>query len=146
MFDRPRHPPWTEAVDALHWANPPSNQIREVIGNHSSPEAVFSITVTSELSITMHTRFLTAAAVAGALALAPVANAAEWHRDWHGNYHHGGGNAAGAAIVGGIVGLGVGAAIASGGYSPYYYAPPPPVYYGSPYSYYAPPPAVYYGY
>jgi len=49
---------------------------------------------------------------------------------------------AGAAIVGGLVGLGVGAAIASGGY----YAPPP-VYYGPPPGYYAPPPpAVYYGY
>ena len=97
----------------------------EVIRNHSSPAAVFSITVTSELSIVMNTRVLTAAAVATALAFAPAANAADWHRGWHGNYHRGGGAAVGAAIAGGIVGLGVGAAIASGGYSPYYYAPPP---------------------
>jgi hypothetical protein len=114
----------------------------EVIRNHSSPAGVFSIPVTNELSIAMHIRSLTAAAVAAALALSPTAKAA----DWHGNYHHGGGAPVGAAIAGGIVGLGVGAAIASGGYSPYYYAPPPPVYYGYPNSYYAPPPAVYYGY
>ena len=45
--------------------------------------------------------------------------------------HHRGNNA-GAAIIGGLIGLGVGAAIASGGY----YAPPPPVYYGAPPGYY----------
>jgi hypothetical protein len=55
--------------------------------------------------------------------------------------HHRGNNV-GAAIIGGLIGLGVGAAIASGGY----YAPPAPVYYGAPPGYYAPPPAVYYGY
>ena len=84
-------------------------------------------------------RALPASVVVAGLALAPAAHAEYWHGHWHPDHH--GGNA-GAAIVGGIVGLGVGAAIASGGY----YAPPP-VYYGPPPGYYAsPPPAVYYGY
>ncbi len=93
----------------------------------------------------MHARVMTAAFAAG-LVIASAAQAANWHRGWHGgNYHHyNNRGAVGAAIVGGIVGLGVGAAIASGGYG--YYAPPP-VYYGPPRGYYAPPPpAVYYGY
>jgi hypothetical protein len=69
------------------------------------------------------------ALVAG-LGIAPAAHAEHWHGGGNyrggGNYHHGGGgNAAGAAIIGGIIGLGVGAAIASNGYSA---APPPPVY------------------
>ncbi len=83
---------------------------------------------------------LMAAVVTAGIALAPAAQA----RDWHGRYYHrhrgGGGGAAAAAIVGGLVGLGVGAAIANQGYAP------PPVYYGPPPAYYAPPPAVYYGY
>lgn len=89
-------------------------------------------------------RVLTAAALVAAIALAPVAQARDWHRGggyrggWHGPVHRGG-NAAGAAIIGGLIGLGVGAAIASGG------GAPPPAYYGAP-GYYAPPPAVYYGY
>lgn len=85
-------------------------------------------------------RLFTAAVVAAALAIAPVAQARDWHgrRDYRG---HGHGNAAGAAIVGGLIGLGLGAAIASQGYAP------PPAYYGPPRGYYAPPPpAVYYGY
>lgn len=93
----------------------------------------------------MHARVLAAALVAG-LASAPAAHADNWHRGGHGRHYHHGNNAAaaGAAIIGGIVGLGLGAAIASGGYG--YYAPPP-VYYGPPPGYYAPPPpAVYYGY
>ncbi len=92
----------------------------------------------------MHARLFTAAAFSAALALSPAVQAANWHG--HGHYYHRGGAAVGAGILGGIVGLGVGAAIASGGYNPYYYAPPPAVYYGYPYSYYAPPPPVYYGY
>ena len=84
-------------------------------------------------------RFLSTAVVVAGLAIAPGAHAEYWHGHRHPNYH---GNNAGAAIIGGLVGLGVGAAIASGGY----YAPPP-VYYGPPPGYYAPPPpAVYYGY
>jgi len=67
-------------------------------------------------------RFLPTAVVVAGLAIAPGAHAEYWHG--HGHPH---GNNAGAAIVGGLVGLGVGAAIASGGY----YAPPP-VYYGPP--------------
>ncbi len=86
-------------------------------------------------------RFLTIAVVGAGLAMAPAAHAEHWHGGGH-YYHHGGGNAAGAAIVGGLVGLGLGAAIASGGY----YAPPP-AYYSPPPGYYTPPPpAVYYGY
>ena len=89
-------------------------------------------------------RFLPTAVVVAGLAIAPGAHAEYWHG--HGHPH---GNNAGAAIVGGLVGLGVGAAIASGGYyapPPVYYGPPP-VYYGPPPGYYAPPPpAVYYGY
>lgn len=90
-------------------------------------------------------RILTAAFVA-AVALAPAAHA-EWHGrgNWNRGYNN---NAAGAAIVGGIVGLGLGAAIASGGYGGYY--APPPVYYGYPSYpnsyYYSAPPPVYYGY
>jgi hypothetical protein len=95
-------------------------------------------------------RFLITTALVAGLGIVPAAHAQHWHgggNNYHhggGNSHHGGGgNAAGAAIIGGIIGLGVGAAIASHGY----YAPPPPVYYGSPPAYYyAPPPTVYYGY
>jgi hypothetical protein len=83
-------------------------------------------------------RFLSTAVVVAGLAMAPASHAANWHGHGHPNYH---GNNAGAAIAGGLIGLGIGAAIASGGY----YAPPP-VYYGAPPGYYAPPPAVYYGY
>jgi hypothetical protein len=90
--------------------------------------------------------FLPTALVVAGLAIAPAAHADRWHGHGH---HHGNGNAAGAAIVGGLIGLGVGAAIASGGYyapPPAYYAPPP-VYYGVRPGYYpVPPPAVYYGY
>jgi hypothetical protein len=84
---------------------------------------------------------LTAVLIAG-LVTAPVTRADNRH--WHGGGggHHG--NNVAPAIIGGLIGLGVGAAIASGGYG--YYAPPP-VYYGPPRGYYAPPPpAVYYGY
>ena len=82
-------------------------------------------------------RFLPTAVVVAGLAIAPAAHAQHWHGRGHPH-----GNAAGAAVVGGLIGLGVGAAIASGGYYP-----PPPVYYGPPPGYYAPPPpAVYYGY
>ena len=84
---------------------------------------------------------LTAVLIAG-LTTAPVTRADNRH--WHGGGggHHG--NNVAPAIIGGLIGLGVGAAIASGGYG--YYAPPP-VYYGPPPGYYAPPPpAVYYGY
>jgi len=89
---------------------------------------------------------LTAAALAAAMALAPVAQARDWHGrgGFHGGYHRehrGGGRGAGAAIIGGLIGLGVGAAIASNRG----YAAPPATYYGAP-AYYAPPPAVYYGY
>jgi hypothetical protein len=90
-------------------------------------------------------RFLTAAAVATALATAPAVHAEHWHGGYD-HHHHGGGNAAGAAIIGGLVGLGLGAAIASNGG---YYAPyaPPGYYYTPPPGYYTPPPpAVYYGY
>jgi hypothetical protein len=84
-------------------------------------------------------RAITAAAIVAGLAVAPMAQAREWHHGggWHGrgDYHHGGGNA-GAAVAAGLIGLGIGAAIASG--SGPYYGPPP--------TYYAPPPAVYYGY
>jgi hypothetical protein len=87
-------------------------------------------------------RLIIAPALAAALAIAPVAQARDWHghRDYRG---HRGGGAAGAAIIGGLIGLGLGAAIASQGG----YAPPPPAYYGPSPGYYAPPPpAVYYGY
>jgi hypothetical protein len=85
-------------------------------------------------------RFLPTAALVAGLAVAPAAYAAHWHGGPGPYYHHG--NNVGAAVVGGLIGLGVGAAIASGGY----YAPPP-VYYGPPTGYYAPPPpTVYYGY
>jgi hypothetical protein len=86
---------------------------------------------------------LTAMLIAG-LVTAPVGRAdhrheGHWH-GWHGEHH--GSNVA-PAIIGGLIGLGLGAAIASGGYG--YYAPPP-VYYGPPPGYYAPPPPpVYYG-
>jgi hypothetical protein len=88
---------------------------------------------------------LTTALIAG-LTTAPVARADNRHgqEHWHGGRgeHHG--NNVASAIIGGLIGLGVGAAIASGGYG--YYAPPP-VCYGPPPGYYAPPPpAVYYGY
>jgi hypothetical protein len=89
-------------------------------------------------------RFFIAAAMVTALAVAPVAQARDWHDHGRGGYrgdyrHH---NNAGAAIIGGLIGLGVGAAIASGGY-----AAPPPAYYAPAPGYYAPPPpAVYYGY
>lgn len=84
-------------------------------------------------------RLLPTAVVAASLAMAPGANAEHWHGRGHPNHH---GANAGAAVIGGLIGLGVGAAIASGGY----YAPPP-VYYGAPPGYYVPPPPpVYYGY
>jgi len=84
---------------------------------------------------------LLSTAVLVGLALAPLAQARDWHDRGRGDYgrHHGGG---GAAIIGGLIGLGLGAAIASQGG----YAAPPPAYYGAPGGYYAPPPAVYYGY
>jgi hypothetical protein len=93
-----------------------------------------------------HRAYVLPAALIAGLATAPLAHA-EWHGRGHWHHHGGGdGNAVGAAIAGGLLGFGLGAAVASGGYAPYYYAPPP-VYYGSvPYNYYAPPPAVYYGY
>jgi hypothetical protein len=86
-------------------------------------------------------RLTGAVAIAAALALAPVAQARDWHGGWHryDRWHHGGGGGAAAAVIGGLVGLGVGAAIASSR------AVPPPAYYG-PAPGYAPPPAVYYGY
>jgi hypothetical protein len=90
------------------------------------------------------TRLLTTALVAS-LAIAPAAYADHWRGGYgYGGYHnHPHRNNAAAAIIGGLVGLGVGAAIASGGY----YAPPPAYYYGPPPAYYTPPPpAVYYGY
>jgi hypothetical protein len=84
-------------------------------------------------------RAISATVLIAGLALAPVAQARDWHRgggyDRGGGYYHRGGGNAGAAIGAGIIGLAVGAAIASG--SQPYYAPP---------AYYAPPPAVYYGY
>jgi len=84
-------------------------------------------------------RLLPIAAVVAGLAVAPGAHAERWHGRGHPDHH---GNNAGAAIIGGLVGLGVGAAIALGGYYP-----PPPVYYGAPPGYYyPPPPPVYYGY
>jgi hypothetical protein len=86
-------------------------------------------------------RAITTAAMIAGLALAPAAQARDWHHGggWHGRggyggYHRGGGGA-GVAIGAGILGLAVGAAIGSSQQP--YYAPP---------SYYAPPPAVYYGY
>ena len=92
-------------------------------------------------------RILSTVALIAGLAIAPAVHAERWHGGHHG------GNAAGAAIIGGLVGLGVGAAIASGGYygAPGYYAPgyyaPPYSYYGPPSAYYTPaPPPVYYGY
>ena len=85
------------------------------------------------------------------LSAAPIAQARDWHdhgrgydrgRDYGRDYGHHRGGDEGAAIIGGLLGLGVGAAIASGGY-----AAPPPAYYGPAPGYYAPPPpAVYYGY
>jgi len=92
-------------------------------------------------------RLLVTAVLVG-LVLAPVTQAREWRghgRDY--GHHHGSGDA-GAAIIGGLIGLGLGAAIASGGYAapPAYYGPPP-VYYGPPSAYYpSAPPPVYYGY
>jgi len=92
-------------------------------------------------------RLLVTAVLVG-LVLAPVTQAREWRghgRDY--GHHHSGGDA-GAAIIGGLIGLGLGAAIASGGYAapPAYYGPPP-VYYGPPSVYYpSAPPPVYYGY
>ena len=85
-------------------------------------------------------RLCPTAVVVSGLAIAPVAQAENWHGHEHHNHH---GNNAGAAVIGGLIGLGLGAAIASGG--GYYYAPPP-VYYGAPPGYYYPPPPVYYGY
>ena len=89
-------------------------------------------------------RAITAAALVAGLALAPAAQARDWHHggwdgdgDWHGDgggYRHHGGGDVGAAIGAGIIGFALGAAAAS---SQPYYAPP---------TYYAPPPAVYYGY
>lgn len=78
-----------------------------------------------------------AALLIAGLAIAPGAQAREWHRGHpfvgHPHPAHRGGGAA-AAIIGGMIGLGVGAAIASGGgYGPppgYYAAPPPPAYGG----------------
>jgi hypothetical protein len=101
--------------------------------------------VKSELIMVLRASVLTAMLIAG-LATAPIALAdnRHGHEQWHGGRgdHHG--NNVAPAIIGGLIGLGVGAAIASGGYG--YYAPPP-VYYGPPPGYYAPPPpAVYYGY
>ena len=89
-------------------------------------------------------RVVTAAALAASLAMAPAVHARDWRDhgrgDWHGDRHRGGG--AGAAVIRGLIGLGIGAAIASGGYGA-----PPPAYYAPPPGYYAPPPpAVYYGY
>lgn len=83
-----------------------------------------------------------AALLIAGLAIAPGAQAREWHHGhpvarpgWHGDGrpgpHHGNGVA--AAIIGGMIGLGIGAAISSGGgYGPPpgYYAPPPPPAYG----------------
>jgi hypothetical protein len=64
------------------------------------------------------------------LAAAPVAGADNRHgqEHWHGGRaeHHC--NNVAPAIIGGLIGLGVGAAIASGGYG--YYAPPPVYYTG----------------
>jgi hypothetical protein len=96
-------------------------------------------------------RRLTAIAlIAATVAFAPVANAAEHHRN-HGQHssngwnrsHHRGGNA-GAAIIGGVIGLGLGAAIA-GSSQPYYAPPyyPAPGYYYPPQTYYYPPQAYY---
>jgi hypothetical protein len=83
-------------------------------------------------------RAISATVLMAGLALAPVAQARDWHGGGgynRGGYYHRGGNGAGAAVAAGIIGLGIGAAIASSNRP--YYAPP---------SYYAPPPAVYYGY
>ncbi len=83
-------------------------------------------------------RAISATVLIAGLALAPAAQARDWHHGGgygRGGYYHRGGGNAGAAIGAGIIGLAVGAAIASG--SQPYYAPP---------AYYAPPPAVYYGY
>jgi hypothetical protein len=87
-------------------------------------------------------RFLALALLLAGLAMAPVAQARDWHHGggrYYGPAYHGGGDAAAAAIVGGLIGLGIGAAITSGGAPPGYYGPPPG-YYGPP------PPGVYYGY
>jgi hypothetical protein len=86
-------------------------------------------------------RVAIAAALVAGMALAPVAQARDWHGGRGGYGYRGGGGhfPVGAAVVGGLIGLGVGAAIAGSG-------PPPPVYYGPPGYYGAPPPAVYYGY
>ena len=76
-------------------------------------------------------RAVTAAVLLTGVALAPAAQAHEWHHGgWHGHrgyYRHGGGNV-GAAIGAGILGFALGAAVGSSA-GPYY-APPPPVYYG----------------
>jgi hypothetical protein len=105
----------------------------------------YAESVKSELIMVFRASVLIAVLIAG-LATAPIALAdnRHGHEQWHGGRgdHHG--NNVAPAIIGGLIGLGVGAAIASGGYG--YYAPPP-VYYGPPPGYYAPPPpAVYYGY
>lgn len=87
---------------------------------------------------------LIAAALAASLTVASAAEARDGHdRAWHGDRgHRRGGGGVGAAVIGGLLGIGIGAALASGGY-----AAPPPAYYASPPGYYAPPPpAVYYGY
>ncbi len=75
--------------------------------------------------------------VADALAIKNAAPAAvesvQWRRGWRG----GGWGGAGAGFVAGAI---IGGALAApyyggygyGGYGPYYYAPPPPVYYGPP--------------
>ena len=60
------------------------------------------------------------------LAVAPAAQAQDWHHDYHGHYdhrdwHHGDDWRGGA----------------------YVYAAPPPVYYAPPPAYYVPPPVVY---
>ena len=70
-------------------------------------------------------RVVTAATLAASLAMASAVHARDWHDHdrggWHGDHHHGGG--ADAAVIGGLIGLGIGAAIASGGYG----APPPAI-------------------
>ena len=82
---------------------------------------------------------LPAALLIAGLAIAPAAQARDWHHGhpvarpaWRGDGHPGG-NGVAAAVIGGMIGLGIGAAIASGGgYGPPpgYYAPPPPAYGG----------------
>ena len=125
---------------------PIAARLDAVLGNHWNGFACPGVVqeTVRELIMALNARFATAVAVCAGLALAPAAHAERWHNGGAHYYHHNGGNAAGAAIIGGLVGVGVGAAIASGGYG--YYAPPP-VYYGAPGYYSAPaPPPVYYGY